>query len=99
MTIEEKIAAAEALWAQGPRSFRVGAIYTHNVDPSIRRNFKGLPVSRTLPLRAGGTVTNDGDTKIKVHPDGMRTDLQGRPIVATKADQRRVEAHYQVERE
>lgn len=99
MTIEEKLAAAEAIWAEGPRSFKVGAIYTHVVNPAIRREKDGLPVSRTLPLRAGGTVVNDGDKKIKVHPDGMRTDLRGRPIVATKEDAKRVQGFYNVERE
>lgn len=69
------------------------------VNHAIRREKDGLPVSRFLPLRAGGKVVTDGGRKIKVHADGMRTDLRGRPIVATREDQRRVESFYQVERE
>lgn len=69
------------------------------VNPAVRRTHKGLPVSRTLPLRAGGTVVQEGSQKIKVHADGLRTDLQGRPIVATKADVKAVERVYGVERE
>jgi hypothetical protein len=98
-SFDDKLAEAERIWADGPRKFSVGDIYTHVVNPAIRREKNGLPVSRFLPLRAGGTVVTDGGRKIKVHPDGMRTDLRGRPIVATKADQRRVEVHYGVERE
>lgn len=99
MTFEERESQAEAIWAQGPRSFMVGTVYAHVVNPAIRNTHNGLPVSRTLPLRAGGEVVRDGDRSIKVHADGMRTDLRGRPIVATREDQKRVEAHYRVERE
>ena len=96
---EDKLAAAEVIWARGPRSFGVGEIGVSVVNHAIRRAHNGLPVSRFLPLRAGGRVVTDGGRKIRLHADGMRTDLRGRPIVASRDDQRRVEAHYGVNRE
>lgn len=55
-------------------------------DAAVKRTKNGLPVSRTLPLQAGGTVKRVGGQTIKVHENGLRTDLNGRVIVANKSD-------------
>ena len=87
---DAKLAEAEALWSQGPRTFKVGQVYGVVRDHAIKLKKDGLPVSRMLPVQAGGTVVHENGRKIKVHANGLRTDLSGRIIVDSKAARDRV---------
>lgn len=57
-----------------------------------------LPVSRAFFRRGGGTITTLHGHTVQEFPDGGYADLQGRPIVATKADEEREMARCEMRR-
>lgn len=90
---KDHLAKAEALWADGPRSFGVGVVPAALVKSyGIQYPGQKLPISRVLPLdtRPGNVVNREGHM-VREHADGTTCDMMGRRIVATKQDIERAE--------
>lgn len=92
MTAEEKFAAAEAIWAKGPRKFQTGDLYVGvPFSKGAGVEFKGqkLPIVHSLPRddRVGQATTMYGH-QVRKHADGTYSTYEGLRL-ADSADQMR----------